>query len=553
VSAKSQKTAVWFLVALFALLVPGTALAGSAPVNTAMPSISGVPQDGQTLTASPGTWSGSPAPSFSYEWYECDSACADTGQSGTTYTLGDSDYSHQLEVKVTASNSAGSATATSERSGFIGSLGPTETSPPTVSGSAEVGNTLVASPGTWLSYPAFDSSFVWFDCDSSGGNCTDSLSPSGYGSSYTLTAADVGYTIEVEVYVDNGNSASAMSGPSAVVTAAPLTTPVPTDVTAPTIAGPDRIGATLAASPGAWAGAPSYSYEWYECDSNGVNCSDTGTSGPTYALGDADYSHQLEVQVTATNGGGSAIATSATTGDVTAGLPAETDPPTVSGTPEVGNTLTASAGTWSSYPVYDYSFVWFDCDSGGSNCIGSSSPSGNGPSYTLTSADVGHTIKAEVVLDVYGGAWATSSATAVVTAAPLPGASGANTSSAVATPTPTSHQVKQALAALLPVTSNTRVHSAALLQTGYRMTFHAPGAGRLVITWTATVGKRQYRIATFDTNYTGAKTAKVTIKLTAIGKKLLGSRKRVTVTASSAFTPAHQKSYKVNHTFTLTA
>src|SRR5580700_3804429 len=42
-----------------------------APSDHTLPTISGTPYVGGTLIASPGTWTGSPAPSFTYQWYLC--------------------------------------------------------------------------------------------------------------------------------------------------------------------------------------------------------------------------------------------------------------------------------------------------------------------------------------------------------------------------------------------------------------------------------------------------------------------------------------------------
>ena len=46
--------------------------AQQAPQNTAPPTISGTPRDGQTLTATDGTWTGSP--SLTREWLRCGGA-----------------------------------------------------------------------------------------------------------------------------------------------------------------------------------------------------------------------------------------------------------------------------------------------------------------------------------------------------------------------------------------------------------------------------------------------------------------------------------------------
>ncbi len=42
------------------------------PINVLAPTIEGTPTDGSTLTADPGTWSGAPTPTFSYQWLLCE-------------------------------------------------------------------------------------------------------------------------------------------------------------------------------------------------------------------------------------------------------------------------------------------------------------------------------------------------------------------------------------------------------------------------------------------------------------------------------------------------
>ena len=88
-----------------------------APVNTALPTISGTPQVGSVLTASNGTWTGTPAPTFAREWLR-DGAVI-PGATGLTYTPVVADEGTALSVRVTATNSAGSVPATSAATALV--------------------------------------------------------------------------------------------------------------------------------------------------------------------------------------------------------------------------------------------------------------------------------------------------------------------------------------------------------------------------------------------------------------------------------------------------
>jgi hypothetical protein len=94
----------------------GQASGNAQPTNTALPTISGTPQEGQTLTASKGTWTGNPT-SYGYAWSRCDengNGCSKIDGAGAdTYTLAKADVGHTLRVTVTATGTDGSASATS--------------------------------------------------------------------------------------------------------------------------------------------------------------------------------------------------------------------------------------------------------------------------------------------------------------------------------------------------------------------------------------------------------------------------------------------------------
>src|SRR5665213_1921634 len=88
------------------------AQANYAPVNTAVPTIAGTTEVGQTLTASPGTWTSDTTPTYTYAWQSCDAAGANcaaiAGSTATTYVTQSADLAKTLRVVVTATNPSGS-------------------------------------------------------------------------------------------------------------------------------------------------------------------------------------------------------------------------------------------------------------------------------------------------------------------------------------------------------------------------------------------------------------------------------------------------------------
>lgn len=205
-----------------------------------------------------------------------------------------------------------------------GQQAPSNVSAPSISGTAQAGQTLSADPGSW-SGPGSSFAYQWQRCPSSGGGCT---SVSGATStSYALGADDVGYALDVVVTATNKNgSASASSSQTSLVAAAPAPAPAPTVVppsptSAPTISGSAQQGQTLTAATGSWSGTQplTYAYQWQRCSSTGTNCAAvSGANAQSYLLGSADVGSTLRVAVAASNSAGSATATSTVTAVVTA-------------------------------------------------------------------------------------------------------------------------------------------------------------------------------------------------------------------------------------------
>ena len=92
-------------------------VAAKPPANTAVPTISGIAQAGQSMSATSGSWSGTPPLTYTYQWQGCNSlgaSCVNiAGATGSSYTLQPSDVGNTVRVVVTATNAAGSAAANS--------------------------------------------------------------------------------------------------------------------------------------------------------------------------------------------------------------------------------------------------------------------------------------------------------------------------------------------------------------------------------------------------------------------------------------------------------
>ena len=118
--------------------------APSPPGNTALPTIAGTAKQGQTLTASNGSWSNNPT-SFAYQWRRCSSSgssCINiSGATGQSYVLVSADVGQRLiRVVVTATNPAGSASATSNQTAVVQAQSPPgNTALPTIAGTANAG------------------------------------------------------------------------------------------------------------------------------------------------------------------------------------------------------------------------------------------------------------------------------------------------------------------------------------------------------------------------------------------------------------------------------
>ncbi len=223
---------------------------------------------------------------------------------------------------------------------------------------------------------------------------------------WTLGAVGAGFGVLVLLAVglaaDTGNAARA---------AAPAST------SPPTVTGTPQVGQKLVGERGGWSGSPSsYLDQWVRCDRNGGGCANIGgaTSIAAYTLVAADKGHALRLVVKATNADGSTSASSTPTAAVTDAGPTNTSLPTITGVAQATKELRGSHGGWTGKPKYSDS--WVRCDGSGGSCAKIAGATRG--RYTLTSADVGKTLRFSVeATNANGKATAYSAATAVVLAA----------------------------------------------------------------------------------------------------------------------------------------
>ncbi len=204
----------------------GAVVAADAPKNASLPVIhasSTTLREADVVTATPGTWTGTPTIYYTYQWLRCAGATFATcspiaGAKKPTYTLVAADVGRPLIVQVKASNTGGATFAISQAT-------PTGISTvlrlalgPSIGGAPVVGSTLTADPGTWVSGDPVAFTYQWTRCAVGGSAC--SPIPTGKRQSYTVVTEDVGRRLFVQVKATSGTrEAFANSARTGTVTA----------------------------------------------------------------------------------------------------------------------------------------------------------------------------------------------------------------------------------------------------------------------------------------------------------------------------------------------
>lgn len=249
----------------------------TAPVNTGAPTISGTVAVGQTISATPGTWSQSGL-TFAYQWY-ADGVALSAG-TASSYDIGKSKLGMHLSVKVTATGPGGSTSVTSAQTAPViaGTIGVTE--PPQITGDARIGATVTAVPPVTTKELTATSVQWYADGQPVPGAVTWSLK---------LDTAEVAHQLTVQVHGTREafNPLDVASSPVGPVQAPPL------QVTrAGSVSGTPQVGSVLTADPGTTAPAAVPTYTWLR-DGQPI----PGATAATYVPTTDDVTHHLAVRI----------------------------------------------------------------------------------------------------------------------------------------------------------------------------------------------------------------------------------------------------------------
>lgn len=187
----------------------------TAPANTVAPVISGTAQVGEMLTAPNGTWTGTPTIVFTYRWRRDGADIA--GATSSTYLLITGDLGASITARVTGTNGTGPAAAVSNALGPViaAATAPANTVAPVISGTAQVGQTLTATNGTWTGTPTIVFTYQW--------RRDGADIPGATASTYSLVTGDLGTNIVARVTGTNGTGTAAVvsNGLGSVIAATP--------------------------------------------------------------------------------------------------------------------------------------------------------------------------------------------------------------------------------------------------------------------------------------------------------------------------------------------
>ena len=404
---------------------------------TGQPTISGTAQVGETLTAYTTGISdddGLVNVSYGYQWLADDTDIA--AATNSTYTLADADEGKAIKVKATFDDDAGNEETLTSAATVAVAAAPSATpltashedAPASHDGQDSFTFKLRFSEEVALSYLTLkDHAFTVTGGTVDKAQRLTQESNTGW----TITAtpgsdADVILTLPATTDCD-ASGAVCTDGGKQLSAALTLTVPGPEPppqqnspaTGAPTIVGTARVDETLTASTSGIADEDglvnvSYGYQWQADDADVADA-----TGSTYTLAEGDEGKAIKVEVTFEDDAGNEETLTSTATPTVAARPntPATGAPTIGGTAQVGETLTANPSGIRDDDGLEsaaFSYQWLADDTDIADATGSA--------YVLTEGDEGKAIKVKVTFDDDDGneETLTSAATTEVVAAPSP-------------------------------------------------------------------------------------------------------------------------------------
>jgi hypothetical protein len=368
---------------------------------------------GKQLTGLSGSWGGFGAITYHFQWYRCNAAGASClsirGATSPTFALGVRDIGKTLGLRVSATDSTGSASAFASLVGPIAPKRPLleSTAQPVATGPPVTGRSVEVTTGTWSPIPT-NLTYVWERCNPNGRACA--AIPHATSSLYKIASADLGHALLAVVQGSNGSTvqnAFSTSTPAVVDSSVKG----PSSTIGPAVSGPTEAGQLLVAATGIWKGVGPlvFTYKWYRCNLAGGACAlIPGAKSSNYTPGTKDVGDTIGLTLQVGDSTGASVAYASLVGPVAAGgaTLTSTSPPTISGTARAGGELAVDDGLWSAKSTYSY--LWLRCNANGRICA--PIPGATSGTYKPVPADTGHALVAEVVATAAGARQASFSA-----------------------------------------------------------------------------------------------------------------------------------------------
>ena len=378
-----------------------------APINTALPALTGAQARGYSLSSSAGSWdsNGRSVTATATRWQrstDSGQTWADiSGATSASYTLTASDVGNLVRSVVTATNAFGPTSIESAASGAIGSAAAAAPSNLTVTPgdgqlSLDWDAPTALSGGTIVDYEVQISTDqnTWTTVSHTASTATDLV--------VTGLSNATGYWVSVA-------AVTTVTGAPVLSTSATVPFGLPINTALPSISGSERIGDTLTAGMGSWDGNGRLifqtDYQWQSSADNGSTWTNiAGATGQSYVPSGV-LGQLVRVQVTNRNLAGATLASSAATGVIGIGTPGAPTGLTLAPT-DLGIAASWTAPSWlADGTVSDYTVELND----GSGWVAVSRGASAVSSQAITGLTLGQSYQVRVRTETgLSSAWTTS-------------------------------------------------------------------------------------------------------------------------------------------------